>query len=180
MDFIHKIMNIIVPPIALIMLVSFLPTYLFFKLLLSTIKSRFMEDVAGKVILIAGASSGIGEVCTKTSLLFCMLLLFSFSHACIYTVVLKHLAYEYARRGACLALVARRENRLREVASTAYQLGSPEVIVIRADVSRVEDCERFVDETVQHFGRCKRNEYSSIFVPCTQLYYYYYFLILWG
>ncbi|GLT69232.1 hypothetical protein SLA2020_414000 [Shorea laevis] len=125
MDFIHKIMNIIVPPIALIMLVSFLPTYLFFKLLLSTIKSRFMEDVAGKVILIAGASSGIGE----------------------------HLAYEYARRGACLALVARRENRLREVASTAYQLGSPEVIVSQADVSRVEDCERFVDETVQHFGR---------------------------
>jgi NAD(P)-dependent dehydrogenase (short-subunit alcohol dehydrogenase family) len=49
------------------------------------------------------------------------------------------------------------------VAGTAYQLGSPEVIVIRADVSRVADCKRFVDETVEHFGRCKRNENSSIF-----------------
>jgi hypothetical protein len=65
MDFIHKIMNIIVPPIDLIMLVSFLPTYLLFRLLLSTIKSIFSEDVAGKVILITGASSGIGEVCSK-------------------------------------------------------------------------------------------------------------------
>ncbi|KAB1217491.1 11-beta-hydroxysteroid dehydrogenase 1B, partial [Morella rubra] len=89
------------------------------------IKSIYREDVAGKVILITGASSGIGE----------------------------HLAYEYAERGACLALVARRENRLREVAATAYQLGSPEVIVIRADVSKVEDCKRFVEETVERFGR---------------------------
>lgn len=74
----------------------------------------------------------------------------------LYIVVLKHLAYEYARRGACLALITRRENRLREVASTTYQLGSPEVIVIPADVSKVEDCKRFVDETVEHFGQCKK------------------------
>ncbi|XP_040986394.1 11-beta-hydroxysteroid dehydrogenase A-like [Juglans microcarpa x Juglans regia] len=125
MDLIHKLMNIIVPPLGLTMLLFFLPTYLFFKLLISTIKSIFSEDVAGKVILITGASSGIGE----------------------------HLAYEYARRGAFLALIARRENRLREVASTAYQLGSPEVIVIPADVSKVEDCKRFVDETAEHFGQ---------------------------
>lgn len=70
--------------------------------------------------------------------------------------IMKHLAYEYARRGACLALVARRERRLVEVANRAYQLGSPDVIVIRADVSKVKDCKRFVDETVSHFGRRKR------------------------
>ncbi|XWS37087.1 hypothetical protein CRYUN_Cryun19dG0012800 [Craigia yunnanensis] len=32
-------------------------------------------------------------------------------------------------------------------------LGSPEVITIRADVSKVEDCKRLVEETVNHFGR---------------------------
>lgn len=78
-----------------------------------------------------------------------------FAHCYTCICCLKHLAYEYAKRGACLALVGRRENHLREVAATAYQLGSPEVIVIRADVSKVEDCKRFVEETVEHFGRCK-------------------------
>lgn len=68
---------------------------------------------------------------------------------------MKHLAYEYARRGASLALVARRERRLFEVANRAYQLCAPEVIVVGADVSKIEDCKRLVDETVDHFGRRK-------------------------
>ncbi|GAB2221371.1 hypothetical protein Drorol1_Dr00012547 [Drosera rotundifolia] len=85
----------------------------------------FREKVAGKVVLITGASSGIGE----------------------------HVAYEYARRGACLAFVARRKNLLQEVADRARYLESPDVIVIPADVSKVEDCKRFVDETVNHFAR---------------------------
>jgi short-subunit dehydrogenase len=68
---------------------------------------------------------------------------------------LQHLAYEYARRGACLALIARRENSLREVANQAQEYGSPNVLMIRADVSMVEECKRIVDETMSHFGRCK-------------------------
>lgn len=67
------------------------------------------------------------------------------------------MAYEYARRGSRLALVARRENRLREVAEGARSMGSPEVITIKADVSKVEDCKRSVDFTVKHFGRCETN-----------------------
>lgn len=51
------------------------------------------------------------------------------------------MAYEYGKRGACLALVARRENRLKEVASQASLLGSPDVITITADVSIVQDCQ---------------------------------------
>ena len=70
-------------------------------------------------------------------------------------VILKHVAYEYARRGARLVLVARREESLRTVADKARDLGSPEVIVVRADVSKVEECKRFVEEAVNHFGRCK-------------------------
>ncbi|KAM7273491.1 hypothetical protein ACFE04_028155 [Oxalis oulophora] len=83
------------------------------------------ENVSAKVVLITGASSGIGE----------------------------HLAYEYGSRGAFLALVARREKQLEEVADRARQFGSPEVITICGDVSKVEDCKRMVDETVNYFGR---------------------------
>ncbi|CAH1423149.1 unnamed protein product [Lactuca virosa] len=88
------------------------------------IKFAFPEDLAGKVTLITGASSGIGE----------------------------YVAYEYAKRGARLALVARRKEQLEVVAERARELGSPEVIVIFADVSKVDDCKRFVDETIHHFG----------------------------
>uniref|UniRef100_A0A3Q7GIW0 Uncharacterized protein n=1 Tax=Solanum lycopersicum TaxID=4081 RepID=A0A3Q7GIW0_SOLLC len=52
----------------------------------------------------------------------------------------KHeLAYEYARRDCSLAI--------------AKSLGSLDVISIIADVSKVQDCKRFVDQTVQRFGR---------------------------
>ncbi|KAK3035861.1 hypothetical protein RJ639_032998 [Escallonia herrerae] len=84
-------------------------------------------DMTGKVVSITRASSGIGE----------------------------HLAYEYAKKGACLVLVARRESRLREVADRARKLGSSDVLLVCADVSDINDCKRFVDETINHFGRCK-------------------------
>lgn len=64
------------------------------------------------------------------------------------------MAYEYARRGARLALAARREERLKAVATKAVGLGSPDAIVICADVSEVEDCKRLVNETMDHFGQC--------------------------
>ncbi|KAH6797162.1 hydroxysteroid dehydrogenase 1 [Perilla frutescens var. hirtella] len=92
---------------------------------LSILGTLFSEDIAGKVVVITGASSGIGE----------------------------SLAYEYAERGACLVIAARRERSLHEVAETARDLGSPDVLVIRADVSKVEDCRRVVDQTMNHFGR---------------------------
>lgn len=75
----------------------------------------------------------------------------------------KHLAYEYARRGAHLALGARREDRLRAVADKALRLGSPDAIVIRADVKEVEDCRRLVEETVSHFGQCMKYYLCSMF-----------------
>lgn len=68
---------------------------------------------------------------------------------------MQHLAYEYGSQGACLALAARREDRLQQVAQVARELGSPDVIVIAADVSRTDDCKRLLDQTVDHFGRCK-------------------------
>lgn len=70
-------------------------------------------------------------------------------------LILQYLAYEYARRGACLTIAARREKSLREVAERALDLGSPDVLVVPADVSKVEDCKRIVDKTMSHFGRCE-------------------------
>ncbi|OVA17458.1 Short-chain dehydrogenase/reductase SDR [Macleaya cordata] len=125
MDLLHNFMNIVAPPTSFITLLFFLPPYLFFKSILSILGSIFSEDLAGKVVLITGASSGIGE----------------------------HLAYQYAKKGANLVLVARRVSRLQEVADTARDYGSPNVLVIQADVSKVDDCKRFVDEAVNHFGR---------------------------
>lgn len=66
----------------------------------------------------------------------------------------QHMAYEYARKGARLALAARREDRLQEVADRCRQIGCHDVIVIRADVSEAHDCKRMVDQTLHHFHRC--------------------------
>ncbi|KAJ6316719.1 hypothetical protein OIU78_019909 [Salix suchowensis] len=119
---IHKLLNIVLPLTAIISILVILPPYLVFKLLSYIKRSMLTENVAGKVGFITGASSGIGE----------------------------GLAYEYARRGARLALVARREDRLRVVADKARELGSPEVFVIRADVAKVEECTRV--ECGSHIG----------------------------
>ncbi|OIW17777.1 hypothetical protein TanjilG_06462 [Lupinus angustifolius] len=128
---IHSIFNILLPPITLTSL------YLLIKSFHFVIRSVLSQNVEGKVILITGASSGIGE----------------------------HLAYEYGRRGARLALVARRENRLNEVAIKAKSLGSPDVITIHADVSIVQDCNRFVDLTVNHFGQLDHLVNNAGIVP---------------
>ena len=64
------------------------------------------------------------------------------------------MAYEYAKRGACLVLAATKENRLQEVGDRARALGSPDVRVVPADVSKPEECKRIV-EAANYFGRGK-------------------------
>ncbi|KAK4258060.1 hypothetical protein QN277_007566 [Acacia crassicarpa] len=126
MDFIHDLLNITLIPATFFAFLLLVPPFYVFKFLSSLFKSsKTDESVAGKVVLITGASSGIGE----------------------------ELAYEYARRGACLALVARREDRLRSVLDKALQLGSPDAIIIPADVSNIQDSQKFVDKTINHFGQ---------------------------
>ncbi|PWA80698.1 glucose/ribitol dehydrogenase [Artemisia annua] len=103
--------------------------FLFIWELVVAIQSCFQcgEDMSQKVVLITGASSGLGE----------------------------HIAYEYAKRGASLAIIAIKEpdSRLEQVADRARQLGSPDVLFVFADVSNVEECRMFVDQTIKHFGR---------------------------
>ncbi|KAI9079776.1 hypothetical protein K1719_038397 [Acacia pycnantha] len=126
MDSIHDLLNLTLIPSTFLALLLLVPPFYVFKFLSSFFKScKAHESLAGKVVLITGASSGIGE----------------------------ELAYEYARRGARLALVARREDLLRSVLDKALQLGSPDAIIIPADVSNIQDSQRFVDQTISHFGQ---------------------------
>ncbi|XP_038893819.1 11-beta-hydroxysteroid dehydrogenase A-like isoform X1 [Benincasa hispida] len=130
MELIQSFLNLVAPPITFVSLGFLLPAFVFFKYFLSFVRTVFSEDITGKVVLITGASSGIGE----------------------------HLAYEYANRGAQLALVDRRETPLEEVANTARYYGSPDVITIPADISNLQDCRRIIDVTINHFGQRKHNQ----------------------
>jgi short-subunit dehydrogenase len=81
--------------------------------------------VKGKVVLITGASSGIGEAT----------------------------ALEFARRKARLALAARRLDRLQAVADRCRQLGSPEVTVRRTDIGQPREARALVAATMRDFER---------------------------
>ncbi|MBK9290418.1 MAG: SDR family oxidoreductase [Bacteroidetes bacterium] len=77
-----------------------------------------------KVVLITGASSGIG----------------------------KAMAVEAARRGARLAIMARNASALEETASRCRKLGA-EVLVFAGDVSQEADCKAFAEKSAETFGR---------------------------
>lgn len=77
----------------------------------------------GKVVLITGASSGIGADAAR------------------------HLA----KLGANVSIVGRNEKRLNEVAERIVKSGSPKPLPIVADVTK--DAKRIIDETVNQFGR---------------------------
>src|ERR1044071_9508340 len=77
----------------------------------------------GKVVLITGASSGIGADAAR------------------------HLA----QLGAKVSIVGRNEERLKEVAKEIKKCGCVEPLPIVADITK--DAERIVSETVKHFGQ---------------------------
>jgi NAD(P)-dependent dehydrogenase (short-subunit alcohol dehydrogenase family) len=79
---------------------------------------------AGKVVLITGATSGIGE----------------------------GTAYAFAREGAKVFFCGRRENLGRQVEARIKEFGG-EATYMRADVRREEDVKAFVDRCVQQYGR---------------------------
>ncbi|KAJ4962916.1 hypothetical protein NE237_022855 [Protea cynaroides] len=122
---VHKVLDLVLPLFTLIIVCWTFPLLLIFKFVRSILRPLTKEEVKGKVVLITGASSGIGE----------------------------NLAYEYAKEGAYLVLIARREDKLKVVAKKAGQLGSPDVLVVPADVTKVDDCKRFIEEAVNHFGK---------------------------
>ncbi|KAL8485807.1 hypothetical protein ACS0TY_027916 [Phlomoides rotata] len=126
MGVINSVLNFIVPPASLMMLAFAWPT-LFFISTCEWIYTCYFntEDMDNKVVVITGASSGIGE----------------------------QIAYQYAKRHANLVLVARREQRLRVISENARWLGAPNVLIMAADVVKEDDCRRFINETINYFGR---------------------------
>lgn len=85
---------------------------------------KSMSDFKGKVVIITGASSGIG-------------------HAT---------AMEFAARGASVVLAARREDELAELAGEIKSAGGS-AAYLKTDVAKAADVERLVAFAVETFGR---------------------------
>jgi short-subunit dehydrogenase len=83
-----------------------------------------MNNLAGKSVLITGASEGIGRA----------------------------LALELAPLGARLALNARSAQRLRATARDCVALGA-EAVALPGDVSQRQDCQGLIAATIERFGR---------------------------
>ncbi|PCJ27426.1 MAG: short chain dehydrogenase [Flavobacteriales bacterium] len=77
-----------------------------------------------KVVIITGASSGIGEACAK----------------------------EFAKKGANIVIAARNSDKLNKVAEQLQLLGV-EVLVVRCDVALKEDCKNLIEQTISKFGQ---------------------------
>lgn len=83
-----------------------------------------MGRLDGKVVILTGASAGIG----------------------------KQTAIRFAEEGAKLAICARRENLLKETAKLCEEAGG-EVLAQVCDVTKFEDLESLVKNTMERFGR---------------------------
>jgi len=81
-------------------------------------------DFAGRVVIVTGASGGIGE----------------------------QLALQLAGQGARLAIAARRADELARVAAACTAAGG-KVISVATDVTDATACRALVDRTVSHYGR---------------------------
>ncbi|OGO24971.1 MAG: hypothetical protein A2Y54_03610 [Chloroflexi bacterium RBG_16_51_16] len=83
-------------------------------------------DIKGKVVIVTGASSGIGEATAR----------------------------EFAKEGARLVLAARRIDRLEELAKEIRAMASgAEALVVQADLSQLADIQSMVEQTLKQFGR---------------------------
>ena len=79
----------------------------------------------GKVALVAAASKGIGRA----------------------------IALGFAREGAKVSICARGEEALKETREALRREGGSEALAMSADVTRLEDIQRYVSRTAEEFGR---------------------------
>lgn len=88
-------------------------------------KSKYGKYFKDKVVIITGASSGIGLASAKL----------------------------FASYGSKVCIAARSQEKLKVIADQLNALGQGEVIYVKADVSVEEDCKNIIDRTVEKFGR---------------------------
>ena len=81
-------------------------------------------NLKNKVVVITGASSGIGRAC----------------------------AYEFAERGAKVVMGARRENELKIVENEIKQKGG-DCLSVKTDVRNVEDCKSLIEKTIEKYNK---------------------------
>lgn len=83
-------------------------------------------DPKGKVVIVTGASSGIGEATAR----------------------------QFGREGARVVLAARRVDKLEALANEIGGMGTgAEVLVVQADLSKLEDIQSLIQKTLEKFGR---------------------------
>ncbi len=82
------------------------------------------DKFKNKIIIITGASSGIGEAC----------------------------AFEFARQGAKVVLAARTESNLKKVETEIIKLGG-EAYSIKTDVRKIDDCKNLIDKTIKKYKK---------------------------
>ncbi|CAK8679708.1 unnamed protein product [Clavelina lepadiformis] len=90
----------------------------------STNRNKMTNEFASKVVVITGASSGIGAATAK----------------------------ELSKQGALLSLTGRNKEKLAQVADECKKLGAKDVLQVVGDVSKQEDMERIIKETADKFG----------------------------
>lgn len=81
-------------------------------------------DLNDKVVIVTGASSGIGKACAEV----------------------------FGRAGAKVVLAARNMEKLREVSTSLDQEGI-ENLVVQTDVSEETDCKNLIEQSVEKFGQ---------------------------
>lgn len=83
-------------------------------------------DIRGKVVIVTGASSGIGEATAR----------------------------QFGRQGAKVVLAARRVERLETLAEEIAGMGTgAETFVAEADLSKLEDIQSLIQQTIERFSR---------------------------
>jgi len=77
-----------------------------------------------QVVIITGASSGIGKAC----------------------------GFVFSEKGARVVLAARNEKKLNDIEEKLHSLNR-QVLIVQTDVSREEDCKNLIEKTLERFGR---------------------------
>ncbi len=85
---------------------------------------RVSNSFTNKVVVITGASSGIGRAC----------------------------AVEFAERGAIVVLAARNEEKLKEVESLILSKNGI-AFPVRADIRQEDDCKNLIERTIEKYGK---------------------------